>query len=138
MHRQRQRRDYDLCGLKLRHHLFPDNDLTQNTYHFRRSAVDNSMKIRLMAVRFKNIVTPVDNEGNIIRNIVGYEILRGSREGNRSIIAKGMLNNFKDYTIQGVTGNTRTGLYANYPYNCIIPPANQTTNPSDHNYNYNA
>ena len=95
------------------------------------------MKIRLMAVRFKNIITPVDNQGNIIKNIVGYEILRGSREGNRSIIAKGMINNFKDYTIQGVSGNTRTGLYANYPYNCIIPPANNTTNPSDHNYNYN-
>lgn len=128
--------DYDLCGLPLRHHLFPDNDLTQNTYHFRRKTSDNSMKIRLMAVRFKNIITPVDNEGNIIRNIVGYEILRGSREGNRSVIAKGMINNFKDYTIQGVAGNTRTGLYANYPYNCIIPPAN-TNNPSDHNYNYN-
>jgi hypothetical protein len=128
--------DYDLCGLPLRHHLFPDNDLTQNTYHFKRSTTNNSMKIRLMGVRFKNIITPVDNKGNIITNIVGYEILRGSREGNRSVIAKGMINNFRDYNIQGVTANTRTGLYANFPYNCILPPAN-SSNSSDHNYNYN-
>ncbi len=128
--------DYDLCGLPIRHHLFPDNDLTQNTYHFKRKTSDNSMKIRLMGVRFKNIIAPVDNEGNIIGNVVGYEILRGSREGNKTIIAKGMLNNFKDYNILGVAANTRTGLYANYPYNCILPPANSDV-PSYHHYRYN-
>jgi hypothetical protein len=128
--------DYDLCGQRIRHHLFPDNDLTQETFHFKRNPADNSMKIRIMGVRFKNIITPVDNEGNIITNIVGYEILRGTREGNRSIIAKGMINNFKDYTIQGVSANTRTGLYANFPYNCILPQSN-SSNPSDHNYGYN-
>jgi hypothetical protein len=128
--------DYDLCGLPIRHHKFPDNNLTQNTYHFRRDAVSNAMKIRLMGVRFRNIQTPVDNEGNILTNVVGYEILVGSREGNRSIIAKGMLNNFRDYTIQGLSANTRTGLYANFPFNSIYPYGNSPST-SNNNYRYN-
>ena len=42
---------------------------------------------------FLNVTHPVDENGDPISDIVGYEILRGSREGNRSIIAAGMFNN---------------------------------------------
>jgi hypothetical protein len=134
---------YDLCGLPIRHHKFPENilydpgsgQITGQTgaYHFRRDTV-GKLYVRMMSVRFKNIVTPLDNDGKPIPNIVGYEILRGSREGNRTIIAKGMLNNFRTYNRQGVPANTRTGMYANYPYNTIIPIGNDTTG-NDQYYN---
>lgn len=99
----------DLCGKKIRHHKFPDNCTT----HI--NSVDGS-KINILGVRFTNITHPLDIDGNPITSIVGYEILRGSREGNKTIIAKGLLNNMGEYDIDpNVT--TRKGLYANYPYN---------------------
>jgi len=110
---------YDLCGLPIRHHKFPDNitlgsDLTN---HY----AQGGQAIRLMAVTFKNIILPKDNDGTDIPGIVGYEILRGSREGNRSIIAKGMLNNMRTYEITGNNAGGRIGLYPNYPFNTIEP-----------------
>ena len=138
---------YDLCGLPIRHHKFPENviynpvtgTLTNLTgsRHFRKDPVTGALLIRVMGVRFKNIVLPKDNDGIDIPNIVGYEILRGGRDGNRSIVAKGMINNFRDYERQGVTANTRKGLYANYPFNTIYPIGNTLSNSSDHDYQYN-
>ena len=139
---------YDLCGQPIRHHRFPDNALTESTYHFKKNS-DGQFKIRLMGVRFNNIIMPKDNDGNDIPNIVGYEILRGSRNGNKTILAKGMINNFRNYSIQGTPrplGNNDVpglvGLYANYPYNCLIPRANCTVgtcappvNTADYLYN---
>jgi hypothetical protein len=86
---------YDLCGLPIRHHKFPDQTVSSELNHF----VDDpdELKIRILGVKFENIVLPKDNDGIDIPGIVGYEILRGSREGNRSIIAKGMLNNARPY-----------------------------------------
>ena len=74
-----------------------------------------------MGVNFVNIILPKDNDGFDIPGIVGYEILRGSREGNRSIIAKGMLNNMRTYKIKGNSAQGRIGLYPNYPFNTIEP-----------------
>lgn len=133
--------DYDLCGLPIRHHKFPDNYLNDSTVHFRKNPdpyTTNVLNIRLMGVYFDNIILPKDNDGNDIKGIVGYEILRGSREGNKSIIAKGMLNNFRSYELKGADSVTRNrqGLYANYPFNTIKPFYN-STNPTDHNYQYN-
>jgi hypothetical protein len=137
---------YDLCGLPIRHHKFPENviyneatgQLTGSNiaHHFRRSVATNALFIRMMSVQFKNIIYPKDNDGNDIPGIVGYEILRGSRDGNRSIIAKGMINNFRTYNRVGVPANNRTGLYANYPYNTIIPIGNNN-NIADNNFLYN-
>lgn len=130
---------YDLCAKPIRHHKFPDNALTPDTYHFRvenANASDGKKFIRIMGVEFNNIIYPKDNDGNDIPNIVGYEILRGSREGNLSIVAKGMINNFRTYPIQGQSKGNRTGLYANYPFNCSLPLDN-TANIGDHDYYYN-
>ena len=132
---------YDLCGTPIRHHKFPDNmsDPTSDviTNHFKPNPPNNPnpLRIRLMGVYFDNILYPKDNEGNDIPGIVGYEILRGSREGNRSIIAKGMLNNFRSYNIRGQVLNNASptvGLYANYPFNTINGFYN-TGSGNDHN-----
>jgi hypothetical protein len=110
---------FDLCAEPIRHHKFPDN-ITQGsllTNHYSQGGNG----IRLMGVNFSNIFLPKDNDGNDIPGIVGYEILRGSREGNRSIIAKGMVNNMRTYDIKGNSAGNRIGLYPNYPFNTITP-----------------
>jgi hypothetical protein len=125
---------YDLCGQYIRHHKFPDNELSP---HFQTNlGITNS--IIIMGVRFSNIILPKDEAGEDLTNIVGYEILRGTRKGNKSILAKGMINNLKDYNILGSSGGQgKVGLYPNHPYNCIIPPGNTLTNSGDHDYLYN-
>jgi len=125
---------YDLCGTPIRHHRFPDNGLAGQAHHFVKKT-DGSYHIRLMGVRFKNITLPKDNDGNDIEGIVGYEILRGSRQGNKSIVAKGMVNNFRDYQLQGTNADnpSKIGLYANYPFNCIRPDLNSS---NDNNFNF--
>lgn len=135
---------FDLCGKPIRHHKFPENSLSDQALHFDPNASFGTLNsvptIRIMGVYFENISFPKDNNGDDIPGIVGYEILRGSREGNKTIIAKGMINNFRTYDIR--TGSTdaakgRKGLYPNHPFNCIIPEYNQTTTPGDHNFQYN-
>lgn len=94
-----------LCGKPIRHHKMPDNEIIN---HF-----DNN-GIIVLGVQFDNIPFPTDNSGNPIPGIIGYEILRGSREGNKTVIAKGLINNMGTYTRED------TGEYAwyqNYPYN---------------------
>lgn len=113
-----------LCGKPIRHHKFPDNKLSNETYHHSQGGD----KIRVMGVKFDNIQVPVDNQGNPITSIVGYEILRGSREGNKTIVAKGILNNLREFNIPG--GNGQKGLYQNYPYNDLNPDMYLTSNES--------
>jgi hypothetical protein len=124
---------FDLCGKPIRHHKFPEN-ITNNsllTNHFFTDPVSNVTTIRLMGVEFENIICPKDNEGKDIKGIVAYEILRGSREGNKTIIAKGMLNNMRPYNIKGTTAQGRQGLYPNYPFNTILPPNPAQSSSSD-------
>lgn len=129
--------DFDLCGKNIRHHRFPDNDLFGPAYHFARKQ-NGEFVIRLMGVEFKNIIFPKDNDGNDIPGIVGYEILRGSRHGNKSVLAKGMINNFRNYNPRGSAQDAGVdGLYANYPFNCIVPKLNDLTNPASYNYVFN-
>jgi hypothetical protein len=101
-----------LCGKPIRHHKMPSNETT----HIHNQGGD---KITILGVQFSNIKHPVDANGVPLTDIVGYEILRGSREGNRSIVAKGLFNNMMEYDLQGNTG--RKGLIQNYPYNDLRP-----------------
>lgn len=96
----------DLCGLPIRHHKMPDSTVTT---HFGPGGV-----IRVLGVEFQNIGYPEDNNGNPIPGIIGYEILRGSREGNKTVVAKGLLNNMGVYPRED---NGQPAYYQNYPYN---------------------
>jgi len=100
-----------LCGKRIRHHKMPSNE----TIHIHNQGGD---KIINLGVEFSNIQHPVDENLQPIVDIVGYEILRGSREGNRSIVAKGLFNNMFEFDIQGTS---KKGLFQNYPYNDIRP-----------------
>jgi hypothetical protein len=134
---------FDLCGKKIRHHKFPDgfinNSSTLDALHFRptlTSVNNNTQFIRLMSVMFDNITLPKDQYGNDIPGIAGYEILRGSREGNKTLIAKGMVNNLRTYKLRGQNNQNRKGLYPNYPFN-TIKPLGASSDSNDNNYNYN-
>ena len=119
---------HDLCGKRIRHHKFPENTVYAGsslgntiTNHY-KSGED---VIRVMGVAFENIQPPVDNEGIPIPNIVGYEIMRGSRNGNRTVMYKGIINNMKNYEIVQSAGETRIGLYPNYPFNPVLTTGGQ-------------
>lgn len=100
----------ELCGKPIRHHKMPDETVSPFLSPFN----SEGNNIVVLGVSFNNIQLPVDLNGNPITSIVGYEILRGSREGQKSIIAKGLINNMREYDIPGTPTK---GLYQNYPYN---------------------
>jgi len=111
----------NLCGQPIRHHKMPDEtrDPKLNIHN------TNGSKIVLLGVEFENISWPLDENGQPIQSIVGYQILRGSREGNKTILAKGLLNNMREYPIPG-NSNVK-GLFQNYPYNDLRPDPYLTT-----------
>lgn len=107
--------DNDLCGKYIRHHKIPTEELSSDLH----ISTNDGNSIRVIGVEFENIKPPLDNDGNLLTDIVGYEILRGSREGHRSILAKGIFRNMRQYDIPSgaqTLGNSK-GLYPNYPYN---------------------
>lgn len=105
----------DLCGKNIRHHKFPDASTHDLASHFNPGGTT----INILGVKFEEITHPLDNNGNPIESIIGYEILRGSREGQKTIIAKGIINNMRQYALPNNT--IETGLYSNYPYNDLRP-----------------
>jgi hypothetical protein len=107
---------YDLCGQPIRHHKMPTEELSP----FLHLSTTDGQNIRILGVQFKNIKRPKYNDGSYIENIVGYEVLRGSREGAKSILAKGIFRNMREYTIpdaEDLIGGNVQGIYPNYPYN---------------------
>jgi hypothetical protein len=128
---------YDLCGKPIRHHKMPEDIIRKAdgsyTIDYGRSTVGADGKtaefINIVGVEFDNIKPPVyyDADGNIqvVPGIIGYEILRSTREGNRTIIAKGIINNMRSYNTPNAPASSDTdpstfnGLYQNYPYNSL-------------------
>jgi hypothetical protein len=130
---------HDLCGLPIRHHKMPadaiysngttygDIATAQNYGHVRTTpAVINGFTftatearaIRVLGVEFENIKAPVDNNGDIIPGVIGYEILRSNRQGNRTIVAKGIIRNMRYYN-EGTDGQTENIYYQNYVCNYL-------------------
>jgi len=111
----------DLCGKYIRHHKMPDESIggANSPLHLTNT---NGDLINILGVQFSNIGRPKFNDGTYIPNVVGYEILRGSRQGARSILAKGMFKNMRKYDIpdeENLLGTSTQGLYPNYPYNSL-------------------
>lgn len=129
--------DYNLCGKNIRHHRMPSDLIMFNqagstlasvdalSSNHIRSAIGSQQPaaIRVLGVEFENIFPPLDNYGNVIPGVVGYEILRSSRQGNKTVIAKGIINNSRCYT--DIDGDEV--LYQNYPYNPLIPDPSLST-----------
>ena len=116
--------DFDLCGKPIRHHKFPSEEKGTGTDSPLYITSDNGDFINLLGVEFSNIGRPKYNDGTYIPNVVGYEILRGSRLGAKSILAKGLFRNMRKYRIpnaDNLIGGNVKGLYPNYPYNDLRP-----------------
>ena len=110
----------DLCGKPIRHHKMPDESIG-SALNISNTSGD---LINILGVEFTNIARPKYNDGTFIQNIVGYEILKGSRLGAKSILAKGIFKNMRKYTVpdsQDLIGGGVQGLYPNYPYNDLRP-----------------
>jgi len=138
----------DLCGKPIRHHKFPDESVHPST----ALTSSDGVNIRILGVEFRNIQIPMDSGDPAIpiSNVVGYEILRGSREGNKSILAKGIIKNMREYDVPGGQeteegGNHQhfdpqtgtwinqssggiQGLYPNFPYNDLGADQYHTVN----------
>jgi hypothetical protein len=108
-----------LCGEPIRHHKMPSNETTH---------IHKGNNIYILGVEFVNIQHPLDENANPIKDIVGYEILRGSREGNRTIVAKGVFNNIVQYDMNGNPPAGMKGCHQNYPYNDLRPDKFLTQN----------
>lgn len=126
----------DLCNRPIRHHKMPSNE----TIHIHDEIGVDTLVINILGVQFSNILHPIDNQGNPLTDISGYEILRGSREGNRSVVAKGLFNNMLQYDIPGATAGGRKGLIQNYPYNDLRPDPflNSGTTPLRDYFSFNS
>jgi hypothetical protein len=117
----------------IRHHKMPDNT--------HAPLVDEDNKyIYILGVKFSNITQPKDENGNVIEDIVGYRILRSNRNGNKTILGKGLLFNTGEYEEVVYNGPNRTVLYPNYPFNDTRPDPflskKQTRNKSNKEYNF--
>ena len=133
---------WDLCNKPIRHHKMPEDAIAGNVNYSRTVTLDGNgfpntnpgytgaTHLQTVGVKFLNIKPPVylDDNGNakVVPGIVGYEILRGSRTGNKSVIAKGIINNMRLYND---VDNT-PGLYANYPYNPVKVVSGNTFDPT--------
>ena len=115
----------NLCGMPIRHHKMPDETTGGPGTTLTSQAVGKEGDfINVIGVAFDNITAPLYNDGSVIPNIKGYEILVGSRAGHRSIIGKGIVKNMfnfrkdkdDDYD-DGSNGGEGSGLMPNYPFN---------------------
>ena len=97
----------DIGGTPVRLHKFPDRAKVAITK-------DEGKTINILGVKFDNIQHPLDFYGNPVKDIVGYEILRGNRHGNKTVIAKGIFNNTFNYDIPN---SDTKGIIPNYPFN---------------------
>ena len=124
----------NLAGQKIRHHKFPTN----NTIHHHNQPYDKTIiaKSRFFETE-NNYIYPIGvqlksslnfylqkaiNLGILTKEevnlITGYEIVRGDRTGNKSIIAKGLLYNMRYYQDKNPATNvTEQILFPNYPFN---------------------
>jgi hypothetical protein len=112
-----------LCGQPIRHHKFPDATVDPIINHFNT----DGQNIVVLGVQFENITHPLGIDGKPIASVVGYEILRGTREGHKTIVATGVFNNMREYTIQEGTVGVQ-GLFQNYPYNDLSDDYYLTSN----------
>jgi len=124
----------NLSGQKIRHHKFPTNNTIHHhnqpySYALSGDSVaysNNETYIYPIGVQLKkslsDYIQTAINRGILSKEeadlIAGYEIVRGDRTGNKSIIAKGLLYNMNYYMdINPSTNISEEVLYPNYPFN---------------------
>jgi hypothetical protein len=129
----------DLAGEPIRHHKFPSNE----TFHihnqpYERPGVGTSnmsmynadnVYLYPIGVALKHsldyYITIALNQGLISQEeadlIAGFELVRGDRTGEKSVIAKGLMYNTNSYTDQTPGGDAFAVGFPNYPFNDLSP-----------------
>jgi hypothetical protein len=118
----------DLAGQPIRHHKFPDSAITH--IHKNAEAIIYPIGVRVQETIFENIVNnttvydPLNTYGNhqipVSELICGYELVRGNRVNNKSVIAKGLVYDVGTFHDEDTGKNY---YYPNYPYNDRGPDA---------------
>lgn len=134
-----------LGGKPIRHHRFPDSAITHIHDHEIESgkqfnnSIDNNSQSRIYPIGVRIVEqTMVDllNEKNPngtykhtvydpirkldipIKDVIcGYELVRGNRVGNKSVIAKGLLYDVGQFVDKSSQYEGQKYYYSNYPYN---------------------
>lgn len=128
--------DIDIYGDKactpLTFHKMPDECKVP-----RFSIINGETYINILGVKFSNIERPVDENGNLVEGIVGYEILRSERDdANKTVKSRGILTNMHGYT----DSNNRENLISNFPFNSLEPnqflSKKQTYRKNNKEYNF--
>ena len=107
----------------IRHHRFPNETIEPRFNPTNNPLSGTTGNIRIKTIQFSNIEHPKDINGNYLKDIVGYRIVRSDRTGNRTVIARGYSTNMRYYNEfsnpSARTGITSTIYYPNYPYNFL-------------------
>lgn len=110
----------ELSNTPIRHHKFPDSVITH--IHDKKNTFDSENYIFPLGVKLKDNVSIYQilleclNENIITKeefdSIEGYEIVRGNRVGNETIVARGLL-----YDVWNYKKDNQTYFYPNFPLN---------------------
>ena len=113
------------CNRPIRHYKFPDNVvapfMTNNPLlDFEKSRIyplgvtihDKTVKAFLDIAVSNNLINQEQRD-----SIIGYEIVRGDRGSNKSVVMKGIINDMYEDTSNQQSG--KTILFRNFPYNSL-------------------
>lgn len=111
----------DNAGQPIRHFLMPDVSVaplfeTNNAF----LTGDSKIYVLKLGLRFPNIETIVNQfPQEVLERMEGWEIVRGDRRNNKTVIASGIINNmwFQNWNDTITEGVEDIRLYNNYPLN---------------------
>jgi len=131
----------DLACQPIRHHKMPSHNLTHIHDDF-EEVVDGTFPnlvlnikdpecVNVLTIKLENIEHPI-TDGVYDQNIGGYRILVGDRNGNKSILHKGLIFNLRREILDPGVG-TEEILFPNYPFNDLHEDVflTETQTPSD-------
>ena len=127
-----------LAGLPIRFHKFPDSAV--NHIHADNQDLIYPIGVRVDETKLEALLQsayipdPLNTQGNnlipVKGLICGYELVRGNRVNNKSVIAKGLV--YDVGTFQDVKSGKKF-YYPNYPYNDLGPDAYIKSTPDWYN-----
>ena len=111
----------DLAGQKIRHHKFPDVNISP-IYESKIFSTSQAMVmgndavfpigVKINPSQILNLIQVSNLTDDQKADIVGFKIVRGDRSVNKSIVAKGILRNVGEYV-----RDEQSFYFPNYPYN---------------------
>lgn len=126
----------ELACQRIRRHRMPSHNLThiyesggctlQSTIQIDDLGVETSVTgttfvegdcINLLGIRVSGITPPLDINGDPIPDILGFRILYSKRDGNKSILHKGLLFNMRYEKVGDPLDPQEQILYPVYPFN---------------------